>query len=198
MNENKSNNEIIRLENISKSFLKNGKKIDILNKINFSFEKGKLYLISGKSGAGKTTLIEILGIVKRPSDGNYYINGHDVSKLSSDQKSKLRNENIGFIFQDYYLVPTLNAIENVALPIYLKKDISNNQKYKKAKLLLESMGLGERIKHFPKELSGGEQQRVAIARALINDPEIILADEPTGALFKSKNNNYSFKPLFSL
>lgn len=184
MNENKSNNEIIRLENISKSFLKNGKKIDILNKINFSFEKGKLYLISGKSGAGKTTLIEILGIVKRPSDGNYYINGHDVSKLSSEQKSKLRNENIGFIFQDYYLVPTLNAIENVALPIYLKKDISNNQKYKKAKLLLESMGLGERIKHFPKELSGGEQQRVAIARALINDPEIILADEPTGSLDK--------------
>lgn len=184
MNENKSNNEIIKLENISKSFFKNDKKIDVFDQINFNFEKGKLYLISGKSGAGKTTLIEILGIIKKPSGGKYYINGQEVSNLSSNQKAKLRNESIGFIFQNYYLIPTLNAIENVTLPIYLKKDISNNQKYNKAKSLLRNMGLGERIKHYPSELSGGEQQRVAIARALINDPEIILADEPTGSLDK--------------
>ncbi len=136
----------------------------------------------GHSGSGKSTLIKILGLMDKASSGKYQINGSNVNSLSDEEESRLRMENVGFIFQDYKLDANLRAIENVILPMLINKKIDKKERINLATNLLKSVGLENRINHFPKEMSGGEQQRVCIARALANNPDYILADEPTGNL----------------
>lgn len=170
---------MLRLENVNKFYETKVEKIEVLKNINFEFNKGDFVSIQGKSGSGKTTLLNILGFLNKKSSGKIYVNGKNIE---NEDMTKLRNENIGFVFQFHYLLNEFNALENVMLPALIRKDINVKEVEKKAKELLEIVGLKDRIFHRPQELSGGEKQRVAIARALINDPEVILADEPTGNL----------------
>lgn len=172
---------MIVLENVSKSYFKE-KEIKILNNINYKFNDGKLYCIMGKSGSGKTTLIQLLGLLLKQDEGNIVINNRKTTLLNDDDLALIRNKEIGFIFQSFYLNPLMKAYENVMLPCYLDKTKSLKDIREESYFLLSKLGLSGREKHYPKELSGGEKQRVAIARALINNPNIILADEPTGSL----------------
>ena len=174
--------DILRLENCSKSYTKKNDIITILNNVTLNFERGKFYAIMGKSGAGKSTLIQILGLLDNIDCGKIEINGNDVTKLSESKKDTIRNKNIGFVFQEFYLSPNLNTISNVLLPTYINENLNEVESLKKANSLLKKLDVYDRASHYPNELSGGEQQRVAIARALINDPDILLADEPTGNL----------------
>ena len=176
------NKNILRLENCSKSYTKKNNIITILNNVTLNFEKGKFYAIMGKSGAGKSTLIQILGLLDNINNGKMEIDGVDVTKLSESEKNSIRNKKIGFVFQAFYLSPNLNTISNVLLPTYINKNLNEVEALKKANFLLKKLDIYDRASHYPSELSGGEQQRVAIARALINDPDILLADEPTGNL----------------
>lgn len=185
---------IIKLYNCIKNYSINDKKILVLDKVSYEFSINKFYTIMGHSGSGKSTLIQILGLLDNVTSGDIFIKGLNVLDLDENLKAKLRNENIGFIFQSFYLNPNLTALENVLLPTYINSSLKKSEAKTKAIKLLEDLGLGERIKHFPKQLSGGEQQRVAIARALINDPDIILADEPTGSL-DEENEKLIFKLL---
>lgn len=173
---------MIKLSNISKNYQKNHQEIKALQNITYNFANKKFYSIVGHSGSGKSTLISILGLIENPTSGDYELLEQNVAKMTDDELSALRMKKIGFIFQSFYLDNTLKAYENVILPMLINKDIKPEERYSKAKELLIKLGLENRIDHFPNELSGGEQQRVAIARALANDPEIILADEPTGNL----------------
>lgn len=173
---------ILRLENCSKNYKKKNNVITILSDVTLNFEKGKFYAIMGKSGAGKSTLIQILGLLDNINNGKIEIDGVDVTKLSESEKNSIRNKKIGFVFQAFYLSPNLNTISNVLLPTYINKDLNEFEALKKANFLLKKLDIYDRASHYPSELSGGEQQRVAIARALINDPDILLADEPTGNL----------------
>lgn len=177
---------LLECKNISKSYKRKKSKVAVLNSICCSFKKKKLYAIMGESGAGKSTLIQILGILKDFDSGELIIDGKNVEQLNSKEKALIRNKKIGFVFQSFYLNPLLKAFENVMLPLNINCKLSEKEKKKRAVEKLKYFGLTDRINHFPFELSGGEQQRVAIARALINDPDIILADEPTGSL-DSKN-----------
>lgn len=172
----------MELKNISKVFKRKDEEIIALNDVSFRFEMGKLYGIMGHSGSGKSTLINIIGLLETPSDGSYILDKKDVSKLSDNELASLRLKTIGFVFQDYFLDENMTALENVMLPLLINKELNFKEKEEKASKLLNEVGLDKRIKHFPKELSGGEKQRVAIARALANEPKIILADEPTGNL----------------
>lgn len=175
-------NNVIKLENVEKVY-NPGKEneLKVLRGINLEIKEGEYASIVGPSGSGKSTLMHIMGCLDRPTSGRILIDGQDVSKLNDDQLAKIRREKIGFIFQQFYLIPVLNAIENVKIPMNLN-NYSKNDKEEKAKKLLEMVDLGHRLYNFPNQLSGGEMQRVAIARALANDPKIILADEPTGNL----------------
>lgn len=168
-----------------------------LKNINIKFDKGKFYAIMGRSGSGKTTLINILGLMDKPTDGTYILNGQDTNKLNENEKAILRNESLGFVFQSYYLESKLTAFENVILPSLINNKFSKEKREKRAKEFLEKLGLIERLNHYPYELSGGECQRVAIARALMNDPDTIIADEPTGNL-DSKNELEIFDMLKSI
>ncbi len=181
--------EVLKIKNLTKSYSKKKEKITILDHVSYQFKIGKFYCVNGKSGAGKTTLIEMIGLLKEYDDGQILIDNQDISKLNGKQKSELRNKKIGFVFQSFYLIPTMTALENVMLPMYLNKKKSKKEIKEKARSLLEGMDLKDRESHYPKELSGGEQQRIAIARALINDPTIILADEPTGSLDPENEDN---------
>jgi len=173
--------EIIRLENIKKEYVNFGVRTLVLKGINLVIYEGEFVSIMGPSGSGKTTLMNIIGCLDTPTEGKYYLEGKDVSNLSDNELSEIRNEYIGFVFQQFYLIQYLNVLENVLVPItYSKKKIENPKE--RAKMLLERVGLGDKLKFRPSQLSGGQQQRVAIARALINKPHLILADEPTGAL----------------
>ncbi|MBC7194128.1 MAG: ABC transporter ATP-binding protein [Caldisericia bacterium] len=155
--------------------------VPALRGINLNIEKGDFIAIMGKSGSGKSTLLQVIGGLQRPTKGRVFINDIDLTKLNENELAIFRRKNIGFVFQSYNLIPTLTALENVELPmIFFNKDLK--QRREKALSLLEKFKLENRINHKPSELSGGEQQRVAIARSLANDPEIILADEPTGNL----------------
>ncbi|MEM0473542.1 MAG: ABC transporter ATP-binding protein [Candidatus Aenigmatarchaeota archaeon] len=175
-------NNVIKLENVEKVY-NAGKEneLKVLRGINLEIKEGEYASIVGPSGSGKSTLMHIMGCLDRPTSGRILIDGQDVSKLNDDQLAKIRREKIGFIFQQFYLIPVLNAMENVKIPMNLN-NYSKNDKEEKAKRLLEMVDLGHRLYNFPNQLSGGEMQRVAIARALANDPKIILADEPTGNL----------------
>lgn len=186
-------NIVIKLSNITKSYNTSNGKIDILKGIDYSFEKGKLYAIRGHSGSGKTTLVRILGLLDNYDSGEYLLYGNSTSNLTDTKSSEYRMKYIGFVFQDYNLLPYLKAYENVMIPMIVNKEITKYSRDKKIKELFASVDLTERMNHFPNELSGGEQQRVAIARALANDPDIIIADEPTGNL-----NKASEKIIFTL
>ena len=174
----------MKLNNLSKIYVKDKKKIKVLDNINISFSKGKFYGIIGKSGAGKTTLINILGLLDNYDEGEYEIDNILSSNLTEDEKAELRMRKFGFVFQTYYLNDKLTACENVMIPMLINKDIAKDKRKERAIQLLKQFGLEDRINHYPKELSGGEQQRVALARALANDPEVLIADEPTGNLDK--------------
>jgi len=188
-------NNIITLDKISKSFLTN-KKINVLNKINYKFNKGKIYSLVGPSGSGKSTLLNILSLIDKPSTGKLRIEGKDIIFSDSEVNDKIRAKKIGIIYQQNNLLPDFTALENVYLA---RLSIENNKKkaIEVAKKIITKMGLIKRINHYPSELSGGEMQRIAIARALINEPEIILADEPTGSLDHSTAKEV-FKILYKL
>ena len=182
---------ILKLENVTKIYKTKVEEIKILNNINFEINESDLISIQGKSGSGKTTLLNILGLLDSDFNGNIYIDDKNIKSLS---KTEIRAKNIGFVFQFHYLLPEFTALENVMLPGLEKKENSRVEIKNRAIELLELVGLKYRLHHYPNELSGGEKQRVAIARALINNPKIILADEPTGNLdeHNSKNINELF------
>lgn len=173
---------IITIEDITKTYKTKKRDVEVLKNIDLTFSLGKFYAIMGPSGSGKSTLFNILGLVDTPSSGTYKINGIDTTKLTDKSSSIIRMNNIGFVFQDFNLDPYLNALENVMMPLYLNKKIKKEDREKISKDILTKLNLENRLEHFPNELSGGEAQRVAIARALVNNPNIILADEPTGNL----------------
>lgn len=173
---------IIQMENIKKRYFEGMEnEIQVLNGINLSVDDGEFISIVGESGSGKSTIMNILGILDRPSEGDYYLNGIDVSLESDRELSFIRNREIGFVFQTFNLIGRSTALSNVELPL-LYAGISSSKRRQRAKELLGMIGMADRMHHQPNELSGGQKQRVAIARAMANDPAIILADEPTGAL----------------
>lgn len=170
---------MIEMKDVAKVYRFGGNDVAILKGISFNVEKGEFVSIVGPSGTGKTTLMNIIGCMDVPTSGSYILDGVEIEKLDDDQLSIIRNEKIGFVFQTFNLLPRATSLDNVELPLVYSTKSGDG---KMAKLLLEKVGLADRIHYRPNRLSGGEQQRVAIARALINDPAIILADEPTGAL----------------
>ena len=188
-------NNYLKLNNLSKKYQKN-KSLKVLNNINFKFESGKIYSIIGPSGSGKSTLLNLLSLIDIPSSGFIEYNKEKIDVNSSIKKDDLRSKNIGIVYQDKNLLPDFTAVENVILPNLL---ISNNKSKSRelAKKLIKKFDLTSRLNHYPSELSGGENQRIAIARALINEPNIILADEPTGSL-DFENAKQIFKILFNL
>jgi len=178
---------VITLQNIKKSYFIGERELPILKGINLEIREGEFVILMGVSGSGKTTLMNIIGLLDKQTEGEFYFMDTYVDGLDDEALASFRNRHIGFVFQQFFLLPYLNAIENVLIPmVYSDKQIKHPRD--KAKRLLEKFGLLERIHNRPSQLSGGEQQRVAIARALINDPDLILADEPTGAL-DSKTGN---------
>ena len=176
------NNKILELKNINKVYKTKAEEIHILKDINFVVEKGDFISIQGKSGSGKTTLLNIIGLLDEASNGIMKIDEKEINYKNERVKNQIRHEKIGFVFQFHYLLNEFTALENVMIPALINKKINKKELKEKARQLLELVELGHRINHTPLELSGGEKQRVAIARALINDPEILLADEPTGNL----------------
>jgi len=173
-------NNLISLKNISKSF-SNNRKINVLKKINYSFVKGKIYSLVGPSGSGKSTLLNILSMIDKPTTGSLLIGNTPINFNDNSKNDKIRSSKIGIIYQQNNLLPDFTALENVYLAgLALTNDKKNS--INRAKKIIKTMGLSSRESHFPSELSGGEMQRIAMARALINEPEIILADEPTGSL----------------
>ena len=187
----------MNIENVCKVYKTKNDEVKALDNVSYEFKPGKLYAIMGHSGSGKSTLISILGLIETLTSGRININNKDISKLKDDELANLRMKYIGFVFQDFYLDEHLKAYENVLLPMLINKEIKKSDRKEKALKLLTDLGLNERINHYPKELSGGECQRVAIARSLANDPEIILADEPTGNL-DEENEKLVFETLNDL
>ncbi len=172
---------VIKLENVVKVYRLGKVRVHALRGISLEIPRGEYVSIMGPSGSGKSTLMNLIGALDRPTGGRVYIDGVDISRLTDDRLAVLRRKKVGFVFQQFNLIGKLSALENVALPMWFA-GVSRSARVHRAKQLLEMVGLGNRLHHKPAELSGGERQRVAIARALANDPEIILADEPTGNL----------------
>lgn len=168
-------------KNICKSYYMNNERIDALKNINLSIKKGEFVAIIGQSGSGKSTLMNILGCLDRPTDGDYFVDGKNVGKLSLREQNILRREKIGFIFQSFNLIPSFTALENIRLPL-IYRDIPVKKQKEIAQDALNAVGLGDRFDHLPSQLSGGQQQRVAVARALAMQTDVVLADEPTGNL----------------
>jgi len=173
--------ELIRLKDIRKSYFIGGQVLLVLKGIDLLINKNEYVALMGPSGSGKSTLMNILGCLDSPTGGEYVLNGKDVSRMAGDDLAKVRNEEIGFVFQQFNLLPRLTALENVALPL-IYSGVSKKEREERAHIMLDKVGLSDRTHHKPNELSGGQSQRVAIARALINNPSLILADEPTGNL----------------
>ena len=172
---------IITVDNINKTYKNGSLELQVLKNISFKVDKGEFLAIMGSSGSGKSTMMNILGCLDNQYEGKYILDGIDISKSTENELSEIRNKKIGFIFQSFNLLPRLTALENVELPL-IYSSVPKEERHKRANELLEMVGLKERTHHRPNELSGGQRQRVAIARALVNDPSIILADEPTGNL----------------
>jgi len=174
---------LIRVVDVRRSYALGDVTVHALRGVTLEIAKGSMIAIVGASGSGKSTLMNILGLLDRPTSGQYYLDGQDVSGFDRDRRAELRNHKIGFVFQNFSLLPRTTALENVELPLlYNGRGSRPKQRHDKAMELLRTVGLAERAHHAPNQLSGGQQQRVAIARALVNDPELILADEPTGNL----------------
>ena len=185
---------IIKIENLHRDFKVGSETVRALKGISFDIEQGEFVSIMGTSGSGKSTLLNILGCLDRPTSGNYYIDGIDVSGLSKDELSTIRNRKIGFVFQSYNLLARTTALENVELPLLYNNTVSGAERRERAMHALEQVGLSDRMDHTPNQLSGGQQQRVAIARALVNDPVMLLADEATGNL--DTRTSYEIMNLF--
>jgi putative ABC transport system ATP-binding protein len=185
--------EIIHLENIRKRYVMGAQSLEVLKGLNLDIFKNEFVALMGPSGSGKSTLMNILGCLDSPSSGTYVLNGHDVSKMADADLARIRNKEIGFVFQQFNLMPRLSAAENVALPL-VYAGIGLKERTEMAMAVLEKVGLAERSHHKPNEMSGGQIQRVAIARALVNSPSIILADEPTGNL--DTRTSYEIMQLF--
>lgn len=171
----------IRLRDIKKIYKMGGQELAALNGINLDIKRGEFAALMGPSGSGKSTLMNILGCLDRPTVGSYELEGKEVAHLSDDELAVMRNKHIGFVFQNFNLLSRISSLENVALPL-VYAGVGASERRKRAQQVLEAVGLGDRAEHLPNELSGGQRQRVAIARALVNNPEIIMADEPTGNL----------------
>lgn len=177
----------IRLRDIKKIYKMGDQELTALNGINLDIKRGEFAALMGPSGSGKSTLMNILGCLDRPTVGSYELEGKEVANLSDDELAVMRNKHIGFVFQNFNLLSRISSLENVALPL-VYAGIGASERRKRAKQVLEAVGLGDRAEHMPNELSGGQRQRVAIARALVNNPEIIMADEPTGNLDTKSTN----------
>ena len=172
---------IITVDNVNKTYKNGSLELQVLKNISFKVDKGEFLAIMGSSGSGKSTMMNILGCLDNQYEGKYILDGIDISKSTENELSEIRNKKIGFIFQSFNLLPRLTALENVELPL-IYSSVPKEERHKRANELLEMVGLKDRTHHRPNELSGGQRQRVAIARALVNNPSIILADEPTGNL----------------
>ena len=173
-------NPLVRLEDISREYPLGRGIVPALSRVSMQIHRGEFVAVAGASGSGKSTLLSILGFLDQPSRGEYLLDGQRVSELSPRGLAELRNRRIGFVFQDFKLLPDLTALENVGLPLFYRREARDSAML--ARAALEQVGLGSRMHHAPAQLSGGEQQRVAIARAIVNDPDLLLADEPTGSL----------------
>lgn len=174
--------EIIRLEDIRRDFTVGGETVHALRGVTFTITEGEFVTVMGSSGSGKSTLLNILGCLDTPTSGDYYLDGVPVRTMDKNRRATLRNRKIGFVFQNYNLLPKTTAVENVELPLMYNPSCSARQRREKAVAALEAVGLGDRLMHKSNQMSGGQMQRVAIARALVNDPAVILADEATGNL----------------
>ena len=174
-------NSVLQLKEIKRSFQQGGQKLEILRGVNLSIERGEIVALLGPSGCGKTTLLQIAGLLEKPTSGEVLINGKKVKGKADNLRTQLRRTQIGFIYQFHHLLPDFTAEENLLLPQYIA-GMKKAEAKQRAGQLLESVGLEKRAEHYPSQLSGGEQQRVAIARALVNNPSLLLADEPTGNL----------------
>ncbi len=174
-------NVLISMRNIWKTYQMGSEQLHALKGVSFEVEKGEYVAIIGPSGSGKSTLMNLIGCLDSPTQGEYWINGQEVAKMTDDELARIRNKEIGFVFQTFNLLSRATALHNVELPL-IYAGISTAERNEKARKTLESVELGDRVTHKPNELSGGQRQRVAIARALVNNPSILLADEPTGAL----------------
>ncbi len=186
--------EIIKIEDLKRQFTMGSETVHALKGISFTIKEGEFVTIMGSSGSGKSTMLNILGCLDKPTSGNYEIDGVKIKDLSKNQLATIRNEKIGFIFQSYNLLARTSAIENVELPLLYNSKVTSEERRERAVKALEMVGLGDRLHHTPSQLSGGQQQRVAIARSLVNNPVMILADEATGNL--DTRTSYEIMTLF--
>ena len=187
-------NSIIRINNLKRNFIVGSETVRALRGVSFEIQAGEFVAIMGTSGSGKSTMLNILGCLDKPTSGEYYIDEIEVSKFSNDKLSEIRNKKIGFVFQSYNLLPRTAAIEQVELPLLYNPSVGAKERRERAEEALRLVGLEERMYHLPSQMSGGQQQRVAIARAIVNDPVIILADEATGNL--DTRTSYEIMSLF--
>ena len=178
---------IVQLENVYKSYTQGREPVPVLHDISMTVEQGEYIAIMGPSGSGKTTLMNLLGCLDVPSSGTYLLEGQDIGSLSDDALADIRNQSIGFVFQNFHLLPKMTALDNVALPL-LYAGVSQKERRERAAEALKAVGLEERMNFLPNQLSGGQCQRVAIARAMVGNPQLLLADEPTGALDTASGN----------
>lgn len=186
--------EIIRLDGIHRNFVVGGETVHALRGVSFTINEGEFVTIMGTSGSGKSTLLNILGCLDTPTSGSYFIDGAEVQKMSCNERAYIRNRKIGFVFQNYNLLPKTTSVENVELPLFYNSAIGVKERRRRAEEALDAVGLHDRMMHKSNQMSGGQQQRVAIARALVNDPVLILADEATGNL--DTRTSFSILTLF--
>jgi ABC-type lipoprotein export system ATPase subunit len=174
--------ELIELRDVHKTYYIGEIDVPVLNGVSLTVSRGELVALMGASGSGKSTLMNILGCLDRPTSGQYWLEGQEISRLTADQRAMVRNRKFGFVFQNFHLLPRTSALENVAMPLTYTSDLSDREARQRAREMLVRVGLEDRLDHEPSQLSGGQQQRVAIARALVNHPPLLFADEPTGNL----------------